>query len=191
MPTLDKSELVLGVTGHRVLAEIAKIEAGVAAALERIRAQWPKHRFTLLSSLAEGADCLVARCVLAWADSYLIVPLPLPPADSLADCGTAEAQREFLALLARAQTVIELPAAEMRNVAYEAAGLYVLDHCEILITIWDGGTEQGQGGTGGIVARARERCLPIAWVHAGNRKPDTFEPTSLGLEQGRVTFENF
>jgi hypothetical protein len=33
--------------------------------------------------------------------------------------------------------------------------------------------------------------LPIARVHAGNRRPGTMEPTSLGEEQGRVTFERF
>jgi hypothetical protein len=29
------------------------------------------------------------------------------------------------------------------------------------------------------------------WVHAGNRRPGTQEPTSLGAEQGKVTVENF
>jgi hypothetical protein len=28
-------------------------------------------------------------------------------------------------------------------------------------------------------------------VHAGNRAPGTLQPTSLGSEQGRVTFENW
>jgi len=49
---------------------------------------------------------------------------------------------------------------------------------------------QGLGGTGGIALRARERGLPIAWVHAGNRKPGTEEPTSLGADQGQLTLEN-
>jgi hypothetical protein len=33
--------------------------------------------------------------------------------------------------------------------------------------------------------------LPIARVHAGNRKPGTLESTSLGIEQGSVSYENF
>lgn len=66
----------------------------------------------------------------------------------------------------------------------------MLDHCDVLVTIWDGQELQGQGGTGGTVTAARRRGLPIAWVHAGNRKPGTEEPTSLGEEQGTVTFEN-
>ena len=49
---------------------------------------------------------------------------------------------------------------------------------------------EGQGGTGEVVAQARARGKPIAWIHAGNRKPGTMEPTSLGADQGRVTYEN-
>jgi hypothetical protein len=32
--------------------------------------------------------------------------------------------------------------------------------------------------------------LPFAWVHAGNRRPGTMEPTSLRTDQGHVTYEN-
>lgn len=31
----------------------------------------------------------------------------------------------------------------------------------------------------------------LARIHAGNRKPDTMEPTTLGDEQGQVDYENF
>ena len=61
----------------------------------------------------------------------------------------------------------------------------------MLIAVWDGQDGQGQGGTATVVAKARELGLPIAWVHAGNRKPGTLEPTSLGAEQGSVSYENF
>jgi hypothetical protein len=40
-----------------------------------------------------------------------------------------------------------------------------------------------------VVAAARERGKPLVWVHAGNRVPGTMEPTSLGDEQGTVSFE--
>jgi len=41
------------------------------------------------------------------------------------------------------------------------------------------------------VAEARRRGLPLAWVHAGNRRPGSEEATSLGEEQGRLTLERF
>jgi len=67
----------------------------------------------------------------------------------------------------------------------------VLDRCDLLLAIWDGLAAQRQGGTGAIVAEARRRGLPLAWVHAGNRKPGTTEPTTLGDQQGTVTYERF
>ena len=180
----------IGVTGHRILTDLEKIEAGVEAAVRRIELKFQGEPLTVISALAEGADRIVARHVLARPDAGLTVPLPLAKSDYLADFQSEDSRAEFLSLLQRADRVEEMPAAATREQAYEAAGQYVLNNSDALIAIWDGRNAQGQGGTGEIVARARHRGLPIAWVHAGNREPATNRPTSLGDEQGRVTFEN-
>jgi len=181
---------IIGVTGHRVLSDFAKIEAGVDEAIRRIEQAFPSGPLEVISSLAEGADRLVARRVLVRPGARLVVPLPMSPDDYAADFGTAESKVEFFELLARADAVIELPPAGSREAAYEAAGFYVLDHSEVLIAVWDGEASQGRGGTGAMVALARERDMPVAWVHAGNRRPGTLEPTTLGADQGRLTLEN-
>jgi hypothetical protein len=181
----------IGVTGHRFLAEVDKLAEGIDAAIARVRGLFPGEPLTVVSPLAEGADRLVADRVLAVKGSRLMAPLPFAKTEYLRDFESPESKAEFERLLGRTDEVVELPAREGRNSAYEAVGLYVLDHCDVLIAVWDGKIEQGQGGTAGIVAGARERALPIAWVHAGNRRPATNEPTSLGDEQGMVTFENF
>jgi hypothetical protein len=181
---------VIGVTGHRILTEIDRLESGITEALLRIDESFPGEPLIALSALAEGADRLVVDAVLG-RDGRLRAVLPLAADDYEDDFGSAESKKRFHDLLGEADEVIELPAAESREAAYEAGGRYVLDNCDMLMTIWDGQGAQGQGGTGGTVAEARERGLPIAWVHAGNRKPGTEEPTSLGEEQGTVTFENW
>ena len=183
--------LRVGVTGHRILTLTEKIEKGIEEPLTAIERKFVGRPLCLVSPLAEGADCLVARGLLRRKNARLLVLLPMPSVEYMKDFELAESKEEFRRLLDRADEVIEMPPAPTRNEAYEAAGLYVLDHCDVLIAVWDGQGAQGQGGTGGIVARARQRRLPIAWVHAGNRKPGTTEPTSLGEEQGVVTFENF
>lgn len=180
----------IGVTGHRVLADLERIDAGVEEALRRIEQKFPGEAMTVVSALAEGADRIVARHVLALTVARLIVPLPLPESDYITDFDSEESRAEFLSLLQRASQVEQMSSAATREQAYEAAGEYVLNNSDVLITIWDGENAQGRGGTGDIVARARERGLPIAWVHAGNREPRTHRPTSLGDRQGRVTFEN-
>ncbi len=181
-------EVIVGVTGHRFLAEVAKIITGIDAALRQIEASFSGKHLVIISPLAEGADQLVARRVLARPGARLIVPLPLARADYVTDF---ESPETFLNLLEQADEVIELPPAPTRNQAYEAASRYVLDNCDVLIAVWDGKAAQGQGGTGEIVALARQRGLPLAWVRAGNRHPGTRQPTTLGEEQGIVSFERF
>lgn len=180
----------IGVTGHRVLNDVEKIEAGVETALRRIELKFPGEVMTAFSALAEGADRIVAWHILERPGATLIVSLPLPASDYLTDFESEASKTEFLMFLGRAAEVIEMPRAPSREHAYEAAGNYVLDSSDVLITIWDGREARGRGGTADIVGRARRRGLPIAWVHAGNCTPGNIEPASLGDEQGRVTFEN-
>lgn len=181
----------VGVTGHRILAELEKVERGVEEALRRIELGSGCAQLTIISSLAEGADRMVALHALARTNAKLIVPLPLSKSDYSTDFKNPESSAEFFSLLDRAEEVIEMPPAATRDEAYEAAGNYVLDHSDVLITIWDGRQAQGRGGTGAMVARARQMRMPIAWVHAGNREPITHKATSLGSDQGLLTFENF
>jgi len=183
-------ELWIGVTGHRVLAEVPRVVAGVEAALDWIESAFPGRALVVVSALAEGADRLVTEAVLRRPGTRLRVVLPMPRSDYLADFATGESRDAFLALLARADLMVALPARTTRDEAYAAANDRMLDEVDVLVAVWDGQGAQGQGGTAEVVARARTRRLPLAWVHAGNRKPGTMEPTSLGAEQGHVTFEN-
>ena len=184
-----QGELRIGVTGHRALAEVPRVVAGVEAALDRIEAGFPGRAPVVISALAEGADRLVVAAVLRRPRAMLRVVLPMPRSDYLADFATPESRGEFLALLARADEVVVLPARATRDEAYAAANDRMLDEVDVLVAIWDGAGAQGSGGTGEVVALARARHLPLAWVHAGNRRPGTMKPTSLGADQGRVTYE--
>jgi uncharacterized phage-like protein YoqJ len=183
--------VVVGVTGHRFLADADRIAAGVAEALDRIIEAFQGESLRIVSSLAEGADRLVTRHILRHPNSQLAVVLPLPKSDYLTDFQSAESKQEFVDFLDRADEVVELHTAGTREEAYEAAGRYMLDHCDILVAVWDERDAQGQGGTSDLVSEARKRGLPIAWVNAGNRKPGTNEPTTLGEDQGKVSFERF
>ncbi len=181
----------VGVSGHRFLADLENITAGVETALRRIEQAFPAGALTVISALAEGADRLVARRILARRGAHLVVPLPLPQSDYMADFESPASREEFLDLLALAEQVVTLPPVSNRDQAYAAAGRFVLGHCDVLVAIWDGKPAQGLAGTSEIVALARAGGLPLAWIHAGNRLPGTDVPTSMGMEQGKVTFESF
>jgi len=67
--------VAIGVTGHRILTELDKINAGVAEALHRIEQAFPGQPLTVISALAEGADGrLVVRQVLARPNARLVAP---------------------------------------------------------------------------------------------------------------------
>jgi len=183
--------VTIGVTGHRRLTELDRINAGIDEALQQVTQRYSNESLTVLSSLAEGADRLVVKRILKRAGARLIVPLPLDQNEYLKDFGSEESRREFLELLSRANEVIPAPGVDDRTRAYEIAGKYVLDHCDVLFAVWNGEAAQGRGGTAQVVAEARQRILPIAWIRAGNRIPGTERPTSLGTDQGKLELENF
>jgi hypothetical protein len=158
----------IGVTGHRKLADVAAIEAGVEAALAAIEARFPKEPLRILSSLAEGADRLVAQRVLSRPGARLIAVLPLPRLDYMADFESQQSREEFLALLGEAEAVIELPPRDSRTEAYERAGRYVVEHADVLVAVWDGLPALGRGGTAEIVAWARGLGKSVYRVWPGN-----------------------
>jgi hypothetical protein len=67
-------------------------------------------------------------------------------------------------LLARAATVNVLPFAEPSEDAYLAAGKYVVDRADILVTLWNGKPAAGKGGTGDIVEYARLLNRPVIHI---------------------------
>jgi TrkA-N domain len=140
--------VAIGVTAHRVLTDLDKIVTGVDGALAQVERVFAGQPFTLVSSLAEGGDRLVVPQVLARPRALLVVPLPLPKADYMGDFVSAEARAEFLHLLRLATHVVELPPRPTREEAYESAGLFMLDHSDLLLTIC------GLGRTGARLAKA-------------------------------------
>jgi hypothetical protein len=180
-------ELRVGVTGHRQLAD----EPAVARAVERLlnhitatlnRASAAPLLWTVVSPLAKGADRIVADAVLARSNARLQVITPLPMPDYRTDFVEAADLQEFERLLARASSVHELgerattgvtptvaEGAE-RNIAYFLVGEQVVDACEILICIWNGGPAKGVGGTAEIVQYALQRERTVLWIHAD--RPD-------------------
>ena len=186
----QKKPLIIGVTGHRFLAEEGKLRGAVRESLRRLRAAYPARALQVLSPLAEGADRLVAREVLRVPGATLVAPLPLSVEDYRQDFGAPASKAAFTRLRRRATQSIFLPATPSRNEAYEQVGRYVADHCDALIALWDGQGAQGQGGTAEVVYRALERGIPVMHILTGNRKPGTQEATSLGEKQGKIVSHN-
>src|SRR5947209_4846429 len=194
-PHPDRLPLVIGVTGHRDLRDqdVPVLEREVAAIIERLRHDYlhgdSETPIVVLSSLAEGADRLVARLALAHG-VRLIAPMPMPIDEYRRDfepglkAGNAV---EFEALLAQAIAAPEVPFtpgnslatvradATKREEQYRAAGLFIAQHANVLIALWDGdGTAMRPGGTAEVVAFKR-RGIPLDILGSARASLDASE----------------
>src|SRR5687767_3786662 len=120
--------LRVGVTGHRHLATPDAVARDVDLVLGSLDAE----QLVAVSSLAEGADRIVAERVLARPGGSLHAVLPLEPADYAADFTAPESRDEFTRLLESAAEVTLSPRQESREAAYEYAGRAVLKGCDVL-----------------------------------------------------------
>jgi hypothetical protein len=187
----------IGVTGHRKLKHPEELQEQVKQSIDKVlwslfdetsrkiiegvkQAGTTPILYRVLSPLAEGADRVVARTVLDNPQASLVAVLPLTVEDYLEDFATDESKREFRALLSKSNRPVILrrhsiredrrdpkDQAELRREAYETAGRYVVNHCDVLIAIWDGKPSKGRGGTAEIVEFALRKERPVIRVWDG------------------------
>lgn len=172
--------LRIGVTGHRELKDEDAIAASIQKILNQLDDWFSKklkhtpHTYSVISPLAEGADRLVAKEVLAWNTSMeagkpsLEAVLPLPEEDYLQDFKEQWSKDEFKELFNRKASVKMFQWAGSREMAYETAGHYVVDNCDVLIAIWNGEESKGPGGTAEILQYAKEIGRHIFWLNSEN-----------------------
>jgi hypothetical protein len=165
--------LIVAVTGHRDLVadEVPLIRAHVREFFRRLRDEFPERGITVMSSLAEGADQLVAEEALTLGIS-LIAPLPMPRELYLEDFETPLAREKFNTLLSQATEIFELPITAgnttqtiaehgpNRNRQYAQLGVFLCAHCHILLALWDGKESEELGGTGQVVRFHHDDVMP-------------------------------
>lgn len=156
--------LMIGITGHRDLPmeDIPILRQAIESILLELRQKYPSTRLCLISSLAEGADCLAAEVALAM-QIELVVALPFPQNVYEMDFETDTIKDAFRKLLSSASLVYEVPLAEGltassvatygddRNQQYLAAGKFIVKHSQFIIALWDGVFNLKTGGTGEVV----------------------------------------
>jgi len=154
--------LCIGVTAHRDLVadELGAVKAAVEALFRELQRAYPDLSLELLTPLAEGGDQLAARVALSMGLPIVAV-LPMAQAEYEKDFEDAESLAEFRSLLGRAERVIQLPTAPgngeppftgtARNIQYAQLGVFVSNHCQVLLALWDGKPCSKLGGTGQVV----------------------------------------
>src|SRR5690348_16279956 len=145
--------LIVGVTGHRDVAQDddSEIAVQVREFFCRLQTAYPHTPIVLLSSLAEGADRLVAQAALeCGVELYVVLPMQTSLYEQ--DFASEESVQQFRRLMARSYgTGIVKPPGPERDRHYAAAGAFIVSRSEILIALWDGDEDEMRGGTSQIV----------------------------------------
>ncbi|MDX1460401.1 MAG: hypothetical protein R3348_05040 [Xanthomonadales bacterium] len=156
-------KLTIGVTGHRDLveSEVPALRKQVRAFFVELDRAYPGLDLQLISPLAEGSDQLVAE-VARDLDIPLVVPLPMSQPEYEKDFSNQSARERFHALIDGAE-VIHLPVAgdrksgaigkdgPARDEQYAQLGVFVSNHCQVLLALWDGRMPGERGGTADVV----------------------------------------
>ena len=138
--------IVIGVTGHREIAEQdrAAILTSVTAELKKLQELCPHSELVMLSSLAEGGDLLCADVAEALGIP-LIAILPREQQDYEKDF-TETGAKKLSHHIVHARRVLIVPRSEplpqkgpTRNWQFRQAGIYIGTRCHVLLALWDGG----------------------------------------------------
>ncbi len=154
--------LVIGAIGHRDLVpnEIPGLSERIRNFLDSLQGKYPDLRVAVLTSLADGADRLVADVA-----SSLGMPVDVCAADAerslrarlryrLAARIPADPLRQQRSDLAARQWQhpedVTHPGAA-RDLQYAQLGAFIAAHCHILLALWDGNEDGPSGGTAAII----------------------------------------
>ncbi len=162
--------LTIGVTGHRDLLadEVPVLKKLVRDFFLQLKRAFPDLDLQLITPLAEGSDRLVAN-IASEMGIDLIVPLPMPQAEYEQDFSSADAVQAFRDSLDSARVIHlrTLPEAqgraattEDRDCQYAQLGVFISNHSQILLALWDGKPSTATGGTAGVVEYHLTAVMP-------------------------------
>ncbi|MDJ0343138.1 hypothetical protein QMK19_15645 [Streptomyces sp. H10-C2] len=148
----------IGVTGHRNIPD-----AVYGLARDTLTAAVREHPGPVeaLSSLAAGADQLFAEVALDCGAELTVVT---PCAGYEVSFAGADELDRYHRLLDRAHTHVRMDFPEVSDQAFYAAGVYVADHSDLILAVWDGRPARGHGGTADIVEYARRTGTPVTVI---------------------------
>lgn len=152
----DDGMTSIAVTGHvDVSDDVARwVVKALTQRLEHVLGQQLRG----ITCLAKGTDQLFAQVVLSLHGTLDVV---LPAQDYARVVTEAGAGDSFHALLSRASSVRTMPFETSGRTAYLAASEAMLDRCDVLLAVWNGRPSRAVGDTADVVAKARERQVPV------------------------------
>ncbi len=155
--------MIIGFTGHQRIDRPERW-GWIREQFARVLGEAAGRGDRVMSALAAGGDQLFAETALGLGVPVEVV-IPCDGYETTFD--EPEELERYEKLLARAAGVTRLGFAAPSEDAYLAAGQHIVDRAGLLVALWNGKPAAGKGGTGDIVAYAREHGRPVIHVHPG------------------------
>jgi hypothetical protein len=156
---------VVGVTGHANLTD-RSVELVHQKLLDLLRPR--AEDLVGMTCLARGADQVFADAVLELGGALEVV---IPASDYFTGISDPVSRERCEAYLGAAASTVTMPYESSGPPAYLSASRYLIDHCDLLLAVWDGSPATGSGGTADAVAYARDRgrSIAVVWPEGARR----------------------
>ncbi len=153
---------VVGVTGHSNLTDRTVELVG-----EALRQVLEPHAEGLvgLTCLARGADQVFADVVLGLGGKLRIV---IPAADYFTAIPDQRSRERCEDYLAAAESTVTIGFETSGHPAYLAASRYLVDHCDLLVAVWDGSTSSGTADAVTYAEQAGRQSV-VVWPGGAQR----------------------
>ena len=183
--------LMIGAIGHRDLVqpEIEGLGERVRHFLDTLQRKYPDLRVTVLTSVADGADRLVADAANSLGIPITYV-LPMP-SDLFERDFDDESLSEYRRIVSESH-VLTLPLfngntpddvthpGAARDMQYAQLGAFIAAHCHVLLALWDGNEDGPSGGTAAIIRFHQDDFMPGSSVgEPRSRLDDTDDESDL------------
>lgn len=162
--------MIIGFTGHQnihhperwgwVQEQFVRVLREVASPGDRVA-----------SSLAKGGDQLISEVALA---EGIAIEVVVPSAGYEATFAEPAALARYTALMGQAVSVTKLEFPIPSEDAFLAAGRQIVGRSGVVVALWNGKAASGRGGTGDIVAYARDLGRLVIHVN-----PDSMQVVRL------------
>ena len=170
--------ITFGITGHRDIfpQDINRAEECITEIIKSFRKRFPSSPLLFLSPLAQGADCLAAKAVLAVDNNVYLQTIYPYEIEKYKKTIAPEWIESFNRLHNHEKTIgfhivntssSDL-SAEEKDLAYLQTGEFVATHCHILFALKNQQDSGKAGGTAEIVEYRKRGCVDLLEVDDSN-----------------------
>ena len=160
--------MLIGITGHRDLVDPDIIYSKCKDLFISLQQTYADTPLRVLSALAEGADQVCAEAALdSGAEVWTI--LPFEEGAYLKTFSSDAGREKYLSLKSRSSRIIEIGEDPASPEKYVATGNYIVNHCTVLLAVWNGCPSDRRGGTYQVMDFALHRHKYITGMLPANR----------------------